>query len=71
MDKQRAGRELSFPELLRDLAFILPADLLLVVYENATHKVVLDALQEFTVNSVPTEVRCAAPHHRFGRLSRT
>jgi hypothetical protein len=42
---------------LRDLAFILPADLLLVVYENATHKIVLDALQEFTVNSVPTEVR--------------
>ena len=55
LDKQRAGRELSFPELLRDLAFILPPDLLLVVYDSQ-HKVILDALQEFSVNSPPTEV---------------
>jgi len=55
LDKQRAGRELSFPELLRDLAFILPPDLLLVVYDSQ-HKVILDALQEFSVNSPPAEV---------------
>jgi hypothetical protein len=56
MDKQRAGRELSFPELLRDLVFILPSDLLLLLYES-TQRAVLDALQEFSVNSPPTEVR--------------
>jgi hypothetical protein len=55
MDKQRAGRELSFPELLRDLVFILPSDLLLLLYESS-QRAVLDALQEFSVNSPPTEV---------------
>lgn len=56
MDKQRAGRELTFPELLRDLVFIVPSDLLLLLYDS-NHKVVLDALQEFSVNSVPAEVK--------------
>lgn len=56
MDKQRAGRELSFPELLRDLAFVLPADLLLLLYES-NHRSILDALQEFTLTSPsPPEV---------------
>jgi hypothetical protein len=55
MDKQRAGRELSFPELLRDLVFILPSDLLLLLYESS-QRAVLDALQEFSVNSPPPEV---------------
>jgi hypothetical protein len=55
MDKQRAGRELSFPELLRDLVFILPSDLLLLLYESS-QRAVLDTLQEFSVNSPPTEV---------------
>lgn len=69
MDKQRPGRELSFPELLRDLAFILPPDLLLVVYDS-NHKVILDALQDFSVNSPPTEVSIKC-HVCFCVFSRT
>lgn len=58
VDKQRAGRELSFPELLRDLAFILPSDLLLVVYDS-NYRAVLDALQDFQASSSPAEVSTA------------
>jgi hypothetical protein len=56
MDKKRSDRELSFPELLRDLAFILPPDLLLVVYDSP-NKPLLDALLDFSVNSNPSEVQ--------------
>lgn len=54
-DKQKTDRELSFPELLRDLVYVLPSDLLLIVYDS-NHKPVLDALQGFSVNSNPVEV---------------
>lgn len=61
-DKQKAGRELSFPELLRDLVYVLPSDLLLIVYDS-NHKVILDALQDFTINSNPTEVQYSTDAH--------
>ena len=55
-DSKKAGRMLSFPELLRDLVFVLPADLLLLLYDSP-HKATLDVLQTFTVGSNPAEVQ--------------